>query len=90
MAKSAENHEKTKKREKNSDKKLSGVKNLKAANRPKRIFLKFRADRSQVRLANERSNFEFLSSNTFEYVRIQFSEASLRLRWGSGDVSVMQ
>ena len=40
----------------------------KVANRPKRVFPKFRADRSQVLGANERSKFEFLWSNTFEYV----------------------
>ena len=63
--KSAENHEKLKK---NKSEKIFGVKKSKVANRPKRVFPKFRADRSQVRGANERSKFEFLWSNTFEYV----------------------
>ena len=47
------------------------VEKSKVANRPKRVFPKFRADRSQVRGANGRSKFEFLWSNTFEYVRIR-------------------
>ena len=63
--KSAENHEKPKKIAKNIPKKsFSASKKSKVANRPKRVFLKFRADRSQVRGGNERSKFEFLWSNT--------------------------
>ena len=51
--KSTENHEKPKnKSEKVSEKKSFGVKKLKVANRPKRVFPKFRGDRSEVRGAN--------------------------------------
>ena len=57
--KSAENHEKTKKnREKNFRNIKIGVKKSKVANRPKRVFPKFRGDPSEVRGANGRSTFE--------------------------------
>ena len=66
--KSAENHEKPEIFRKKFRKKFFDVEKSKVANRPKRVFPKFRADRSQVRGANGRSKFEFLWSNTFEYV----------------------
>ena len=50
--KSAENREKPKKIRKNFRKKIFGVKKSKVANRPKRVFPKFRGDRSEVRGAN--------------------------------------
>ena len=57
--KSPENHEKTKKnRETFIEQKKIGVKKSKVANRPKRVFPKFRGDRSEVRGANGRSTFE--------------------------------
>ena len=57
--KSAENHEKPKKKSKKfSPQKISGVKKSKVANRPKRVFPKFRGDPSEVRGANGRSKFE--------------------------------
>ena len=74
-SKSIKNHEKPKKTKKTRktfyEKKLS-VEKSKVANRLKRVFPKFRADRRQVRGANERSKFEFLWSNTFFYGRIRF------------------
>ena len=70
--KSAENHEKPEIFRKKIRKNFFDVEKSKVANRPKRVFPKFRADRSQVRGANGRSKFEFLWSNTFEYVRIRF------------------
>ena len=56
--KSAENREKPKKIRKNFRKKFFGVKKSKVANRPKRVFPKFRGDPSEVRGANGRSKFE--------------------------------
>ena len=51
--KSAENREKPKKNIRFFfRKKFSGVKKSKVANRPKRVFPKFRGDRSEVRGAN--------------------------------------
>ena len=47
--KSAENREKPKKKSKNFSGKNFGVKKSKVANRPKRVFPKFRGDRSEVR-----------------------------------------
>ena len=66
--KSAENHEKLEFFQKNFRKFFFDVEKSKVANFLKRVFRKFRADRSQVRGANGRSKFEFLWSNTFEYV----------------------
>ena len=65
--KSAENQEKPKILAKTFPKKKFGIEKSKVANRPKRIFPKFRAD---VRGVNERSKFEYVQirSNTFEYV----------------------
>ena len=61
--KSPGNHEKPKnKSRKIFRQKNSGVKKSKVANRPKRVFPKFRADRSQVRGANEPSKFEILDN----------------------------
>ena len=50
-------------------KKIFDVEKSKVTNRPKRVFPKFRGDRSQVRGANARSKFEFLWSNTNFYGR---------------------
>ena len=47
--KSVENREKPKKKSKIFSGKNFGVKKLKVANRPKRVFPKFRGDRSEVR-----------------------------------------
>ena len=57
--KAAKNHEKTKKNRKQIfKKKIFGVKKSKVANRPKRVFPKFRGDPSEVRGANGRSKFD--------------------------------
>ena len=50
--KSAENCEKPKNKSKNVSEKKIAVKKSKVANRPKRVFPKFRGDRSEVRGAN--------------------------------------
>ena len=50
--KSPENHENRKKSRTNFRKQIFGVKKSKVANRPKRVFPKFRGDRSEVRGAN--------------------------------------
>ena len=63
--KSAENHEKPGIFSEKNSKKIFDVEKSKVANCAKRVFPKFRADRSQVRGANEHSKFEFLWSNTF-------------------------
>ena len=62
--KSAENHEKPhEKLRKSFRKKLFGVKKSKVANRPKRVFPKFRGDPSVVRGANGRSKFDARSGS---------------------------
>ena len=61
--KSPENHEKKKKIAEIFSKKFFGVKKTKVANRLKRVFPKFRANRSQVRGANARTNDERRRSN---------------------------
>ena len=56
--KSPENHEKQKKMRNFFRNKFFGVKKSKVANRLKRVFPKFRGDRSEVRGVKERSKFE--------------------------------
>ena len=57
--KSPENHEKlTKNSEKKNRKFFFGIEKSKIANHPKRVFPKFRGNRSEVRGANGRSKFQ--------------------------------
>ena len=75
--KSAENHKKPQVFRTKVRKRFFDVKKSKVANRPKRVFPKFRADRSQVRGANGRSKFEFLWSNTFEILLDVYCDSTL-------------
>ena len=72
-AKTAENHEKNPKFvPKQFRKKIFDVEKSKDANRPKRVFPKFRADRSQVGGRTDVRSTNFygrIRSNTFEYVQ---------------------
>ena len=66
--KSSENHEKPQKIcKKKFRKKIFGVKKSKVANRPKRVFPKFRGDRSEVRGANGRSKFAKIFAKISSY-----------------------
>ena len=68
--KSAENREKPKKKSEIFSEKKIGVKKSKVANRPKRVFPKFRGDRSQVRGANDEKSLPGLRFSSRSKIEI--------------------